>query len=152
MTNTFLDSIKVRRSIYALDKNVSVEDSKIEEIIKDAVKYSPSSFNSQSSRAVILLGENHDKLWNIVEDTLRAIVPAENFAATEEKVGSFRAGYGTVLFFEDTAVIEGLQKTSLYMQTTSLYGLNNLQVLHNIQYGLLLQTLELVHLYNITTH
>ncbi|MBC8921368.1 nitroreductase family protein, partial [Escherichia coli] len=26
------------------------------------------------------------------------------------KVGSFRAGYGTVLFFEDTAVIEGLQE------------------------------------------
>ncbi|WP_270997036.1 nitroreductase family protein [Listeria seeligeri] len=110
MTNTFLDSIKVRRSIYALDKNVSLEDSKIEEIVKDAVKYSPSSFNSQSSRAVVLLGENHDKLWNIVEDTLRAIVPAENFAATAEKVGSFRAGYGTVLFFEDNAVIEGLQE------------------------------------------
>ncbi|EUJ25652.1 putative nitroreductase HBN1 [Listeria floridensis FSL S10-1187] len=110
MTNAFLESIKARRSIYALDKNVSVSEDNIEEIIKEAVKYSPSSFNSQTSRAVILFGENHDKLWNIVEDTLRGVVPAENFASTEEKIASFRAGFGTVLFFEDMDIVEGLQK------------------------------------------
>lgn len=123
MTNTFLDSIKVRRSIYALDKNVSLSQNEIEEIIKEAVKLSPSSFNSQSSRAVILFGESHDKLWNITEETLRGIVPAENFASTEEKIASFRAGYGTVLFFEDTEVIEGLQESfALYADNFPIWS------------------------------
>jgi predicted oxidoreductase (fatty acid repression mutant protein) len=40
----------------------------------------------------------------------RKIVPAENFSATEDKINSFRNGYGTVLFFEDQSIIEGLQK------------------------------------------
>lgn len=123
MSNTFLETIKSRRSIYALDKNVSLSQDEIEEIIKEAVKHSPSSFNSQTSRAVILFGENHDKLWNIVEDTLRKIVPAENFASTEGKIASFRAGYGTVLFFEDTDVIEGYQKDfALYAENFPIWS------------------------------
>ncbi|WP_088839025.1 nitroreductase family protein [Listeria sp. ILCC792] len=123
MTNTFLDSIKVRRSIYALDKNVSLSQNEIEDIIKEAVKLSPSSFNSQSSRAVILFGESHDKLWNMTEETLRGIVPAESFASTEEKIASFRAGYGTVLFFEDTEVIEGLQENfALYADNFPIWS------------------------------
>ncbi|WP_088825766.1 MULTISPECIES: nitroreductase family protein [Listeria] len=123
MTNTFLDSIKVRRSIYALDKNVSLSQNEIEDIIKEAVKLSPSSFNSQSSRAVILFGESHDKLWNMTEETLRSIVPAESFASTEEKIASFRAGYGTVLFFEDTEVIEGLQENfALYADNFPIWS------------------------------
>ncbi len=123
MSNTFLETIKSRRSIYALDKNVSLSQDEIEEIIKEAVKHSPSSFNSQTSRAVILFGENHDKLWNIVEDTLRKIVPAENFASTEGKIASFRAGYGTVLFFEDTDVIKGFQKDfALYAENFPIWS------------------------------
>ena len=36
--------------------------------------------------------------------------PEENFASTEEKINSFKAGYGTVLYFEDFSVVESLQK------------------------------------------
>ncbi|EUJ17464.1 nitroreductase family protein [Listeria aquatica] len=123
MSNSFLEAIKSRRSIYALDKNVSLSQDEIEEIVKEAIKHSPSSFNSQTSRAVLLFGENHDKLWNIVEDTLRAIVPAENFASTEGKIASFRAGYGTVLFFEDTDVIKGYQKDfTLYAENFPIWS------------------------------
>jgi uncharacterized protein len=56
--------------------------------------------NSQSSRIVLLLGENHAKLWNITTETLRKIVPSENFEPTENKLNAFANGYGTVLFFE----------------------------------------------------
>jgi predicted oxidoreductase (fatty acid repression mutant protein) len=37
------------------------------------------------------------------------IVPAENFESTEQRINSFRSGYGTVMFFEDLAVIEAMQ-------------------------------------------
>ncbi|WP_343682325.1 nitroreductase family protein [Acinetobacter baylyi] len=107
---SFLDKIKQRRSIYAIGKNVALEQDKIEDLIKDAVKHSPSSFNSQSSRVVILFGESHHKFWNIVRETLRKMVPAEAFAGTNAKIDSFSAGLGTVLFYEDQKVIEGLQE------------------------------------------
>ena len=35
---SFLDQIKERRSIYAIGKNVSLDNSKIEEIIKEKIK------------------------------------------------------------------------------------------------------------------
>ena len=58
----------------------------------------------------MLTGENHTKLWNITTETLRKIVPAENFGSTQDKMNAFGSGYGTVLFFEDNTVIESLQK------------------------------------------
>ncbi|MEC0370457.1 nitroreductase family protein [Paenibacillus chibensis] len=109
MSDEFFSALKGRRSIYAISKNVSVSDDKIQEIVNEAVKHTPSAFNSQSARVVVLLGEQHDKFWNLTEGTLKAVVPAENFQSTADKMAGFRSGYGTVLFFEDNAVIEGLQ-------------------------------------------
>lgn len=110
MNNVAIASIKKRRTQYSLGKNVPLSKAEIEEIIKEAVKHAPSAFNSQSSRAVILFGAESDKLWNIAKETLRKIVPAEAFGATEGKLNSFAAGVGTILFFEDQNVVKGLQE------------------------------------------
>ncbi|GIO08299.1 nitroreductase [Brevibacillus reuszeri] len=110
MGKDFLTALKDRRSYYGISKEAVVSDSRIQEVINEAVKHTPSAFNSQSARVVVLLGEQHDKLWNITKETLRKIVPADNFASTEEKMNAFGNGYGTVLFFEDQSVVEGLQK------------------------------------------
>ncbi|WP_174493586.1 nitroreductase family protein [Acinetobacter sp. Marseille-Q1623] len=107
---SFLDQIKERRSIYAIGKNVTLDNSKIEDIIKQAIKLSPSAFNSQTSRAVTLFGDSHVKFWTIVLETLRKIVPAEAFEGTSQKINSFIAGYGTVLFYEDQDVVKSLQE------------------------------------------
>ena len=107
---SFLEQIKQRRSIYSIGKNVPLAQEKIEEIIKDAVRNSPSAFNSQTSRVVTLYGDSHSKFWNIVRETLRKMVPADAFEKTDAKINSFAAGYGTVLFFEDQEVVKSLQK------------------------------------------
>jgi hypothetical protein len=96
----FFDAVRARRTIYALKAESPIPDSKIVEIIQETVKHTPSSFNSQTARAVVLLKEEHKKLWDIVKETLRAIVPAEAFPATEKKIDGFKAAYGTVLWFE----------------------------------------------------
>ena len=111
MTINYWDAIKQRRTHYAIGNEPVTSDDIIETIVNDAVKHTPSSFNSQSGRAVVLLGEQHEKLWDIAKDELRKIVPPENFKATEEKIdGAFRSGYGTILFFEDMDVVAGLQE------------------------------------------
>ncbi len=106
----FYKAVKNRRSYYGIDGEKIVSVEKIEEVVKEAVKYTPTAFNSQSARVVLLFGDNHEKLWDIVEDTLRNIVPEEKFESTEKKIAGFRNGYGTVLFFEDDSVIESLQE------------------------------------------
>jgi len=105
-----LDLLKKRRTQYALDKNLPLPQDDVDAMIRDAVRVSPSSFNSQSSRVVILFGAESDKLWSVVLETLRKIVPADKFAATEARINGFAAGAGTVLFFEDMGVVKGLQE------------------------------------------
>lgn len=110
MNKDFNLAIKDRRSIYGISKDVTVSKEKIQEVVNYAVMHTPSAFNSQTARLVILFGENHDKLWDITKESLRKIVPADKFAPTDEKINSFKSGYGTVLFFEEMTIIEGLQK------------------------------------------
>ncbi|SDD58710.1 hypothetical protein SAMN02799630_03827 [Paenibacillus sp. UNCCL117] len=109
MATDFWTAIKGRRSIYTLSKESTISDEKIQEIVEEAIKHTPSAFNSQSTRLVLLLGEQHDKLWDITTATLKAIVPADQFESTKQRMDGFRGGYGTVLFFEDESVIQGLQ-------------------------------------------
>lgn len=115
MNKDFYEVIKNRRTIYGISKESVISDERIEEIVNYAVKHVPSAFNSQSARVVLLLGENHNKLWDITKETLRKIVPEDSFAQTEARIDSFRSGYGSILYFEDQSVIESLQeKFALY--------------------------------------
>ena len=115
MSKNFYEALKERRSIYAISKETTVSNERIQEVINEAVLHTPSSFNSQSARVVVLFGENHNKLWDITEASLKKIVPEENFAPTKEKIDSFRNGYASVLFFEDQNVVKNLQEQfSLY--------------------------------------
>ncbi len=123
MSKTFNQAVESRRTYYAIGKDIEVSLDEIKNVVEHSVKYVPSSFNSQSGRAVVLVGEHHDKLWEIVRETLRKIVPAEAFASTDEKVNAFKNGFGTILFFEDMAVVKGLQEAfPLYQDNFPLWS------------------------------
>lgn len=100
---------KNRRSIYPLTKDLPIAVSRITEIVNDVTLQTPSSFNNQSNRIAVLYGAEHEKLWDITKETLKAIVPADAFAATEQKLNLFRGAAGTVLFFADQTVVEDFQ-------------------------------------------
>lgn len=105
------ESIKNRRSFYELTDKSPISDKEIQKIIEHVLYHAPSPYNSQSARAVLLLGEQHRKLWEISKTELKKKSRSEDsWKKTEEKVNtSFLAGYGTVLFFEDMSVVRGLQ-------------------------------------------
>jgi uncharacterized protein len=109
MEKNFYKAVADRRTFYGISKESPVSDERIKEVVEHAVKHTPSAFNSQSTRVVLLLEKQHDKLWDITKEALRKIVPADQFSSTEEKINSFRSGYGTILFFEDKSIIESLQ-------------------------------------------
>ncbi|KAK8017547.1 nitroreductase [Apiospora rasikravindrae] len=107
--NSVLDLIKNRRTYYPLSKDLPISKERVSEIVKEAVLHTPSSFNAQSNRVVVLLGADHEKLWDIATDILKAIVPAEAFEATAGKMNMFKGAAGTVLFFEDEKTVQKQQ-------------------------------------------
>jgi predicted oxidoreductase (fatty acid repression mutant protein) len=123
MSNVFLEALKKRRTQYALGRDVPLSRSELTSLIEEAIKHSPSAFNSQSSRALILFGAESEKLWRLTTDELRKVAPAEGFEKTEVKLKGFAAGVGTVLFFEDQDVVRGLQeKFPLYASNFPVFS------------------------------
>lgn len=116
-TKTLKAAIRERRSIHSLTKKAGVDQAYLDKII-ETVRYAPSAFNMQSTRMVVLLNEKHEQFWDMVTKTLEAVTPAEQFPNTVEKMNGFKGGNGTILFFEDQAVVEG------YMEQAPLYAAN----------------------------
>ncbi|KAI8799475.1 Nitroreductase-like protein [Cladochytrium replicatum] len=109
-SKTYWEAVKGRRSIYGLGKDVEISDDKIVELVNETVLNTPSAFNSQTARLVVLFKDDHDQFWDFVLDTLRPLVPADAFAQTEGRIAGFKGAYVTVLFFEDTAMVKSLQE------------------------------------------
>lgn len=109
MNDLLFNSIKKRRSYYSISDQSPISDENIEEILKECLLYIPSGFNSQSTRLVLLLHDNHKKFWEITKEILRKIVSEDKFPSTESKINAFAAGYGTVLFYESQTVVQNFQ-------------------------------------------
>lgn len=100
----FLDAMMKRRSIYGIDRDIPLSDGELKELLGTIVKNMPTAFNMQNTRMVLLLGREHEALWQIVLETLRKTAPAEGFERTEKKLAGFAAGHGTILYFNDETV------------------------------------------------
>lgn len=115
---------ETRRTIYALGKDLPVSNEEVVALVEKAMKESPSAFNSQSSRAVVLFGAESEAFWNeIAYSELEKVTPAEAFEATKGRLASFAAGAGTILFFEDQDVVKGLQE-SFPIWSEQAHGIN----------------------------
>lgn len=117
---SFTDLQTQRRSIYALGRHVTQTPEALYDLVKSAVKQSPTSFNNQSVRAVVLTGKAHEKLWDMTAKRLQQEVPDEEaYQQTLAKINhAFKAGFGTVLFFTDTDVVK------MYEEQIPLYAEN----------------------------
>lgn len=110
MNSQFNSLAANRRSIYALGDNLSQTPEEIFDLVKQTIKNSPTAFNSQTVRAVVLFGKSSDRVWEIVEDALRKIAKSPDaFEQTKSKIDSFKAGYGTILYFTDTTIVHQLE-------------------------------------------
>ncbi|KAK7194246.1 Nitroreductase family [Novymonas esmeraldas] len=106
----FLTMLAARRSVYGVGKKLPRRSAEVTHTIQAAIRACPSSFNVQSSRAVILYGAEHARVWDIVKAALKRVTSAEQYAQSAAKVdGCFAAGAGTVLFYEDRAAVKGQQ-------------------------------------------
>lgn len=111
MESKFNELQKKRRSIYAIGENVTADKNDIFNLVKTTIQQSPTAFHSQTVRAVVLFGEKSNKVWDIVEANLRKVVDDdEAFKNTQAKIASFRAGFGTILYFTNTPKVHELEE------------------------------------------
>ena len=101
-TSTLLKLVKTRRTFYSLKAESPISDDAIERIVQDSILHVPSSFNTQTSRIVILLKMEHQKVWDIALNAVEELVavgrvPKDMFEnRTKPKLQACRAAYGTV--------------------------------------------------------
>ena len=149
MRRNFMDAVANRRSYYALNNNRLVDEQQVCEIVRRTLETAPSPFNVQSARIVVLGYSAHLEFWDIVEHCLRPIVAEGRLEATRKKLKtSFRAGCGTILFYEDMASHEELrQKFPLYadkvdsfvLQSSGMHQFIIWTALEDLGYGASLQ-------------
>lgn len=108
---SFLDAVTSRRTYYQLNKEAPISDKAITDLVEKAILHVPSSFNSQSTRLVVLLNKEHEQFWDYVIEVLKPLTPEDQFPKTEQKIQGFRAAYGSILFYEDPEPVENLRKS-----------------------------------------
>lgn len=130
----YLQLIEKRRSNYDLGRNVTATKEQINELIATIVHHNPSSYNSQSTKVIVLYGLEHDDFWDLVSSQLEKIVAPERFPATKKKIEGFKKAYATVLFFEDESITGGLvEKYPTYAQNFQIWAQ---QANAMVQYGI----------------
>ncbi|KAL9616207.1 MAG: hypothetical protein Q9160_008897 [Pyrenula sp. 1 TL-2023] len=100
-----------RRSNYALNADSTISEQRIREIMEAALTQVPSAFGSYTTRLVVLLKDEHRKLWDLTLEIFEKVMSGEMFVTrVKPRVARFRKAYGTVLFFEAPEMIKKLQE------------------------------------------
>ncbi|RDW81230.1 nitroreductase family protein [Aspergillus mulundensis] len=120
-SGTLLELAQARRTIYQLGSDSPVPDAEIEKLVHAAISNVPSAFNTQSTRLLVLLHREHERLWDVIIDVFQNLVktgaiPKEVWEKqTLPKLQGFQAGVGTILFYEDPEHIKPFsEKFALY--------------------------------------
>lgn len=96
------EALALRRTYYNIGKNLPVEEQQVIDTVKELTELVPDAFNMKSARVVVALGAKQDELWDTIYDVFGGKV-------AREKIDSFKAGAGTVLYFYDEEVIRSMQ-------------------------------------------
>ncbi|KAF4121809.1 uncharacterized protein GMORB2_1648 [Geosmithia morbida] len=106
-TDMFLNMVRHRRSVYPLTKDLgSVTAQRILSIVSETAKHTPSAFNLQANRTLVLFGADNDKLWEETRDILRGLVAPDRWEGTSARMDMLAAAAGTVLFFRDEPTLQ----------------------------------------------
>ncbi|PYI05185.1 Nitroreductase [Aspergillus sclerotiicarbonarius CBS 121057] len=124
LSSAFLQAVVGRRSVYQIANRSPISDQEIRHLVSTAILHAPSCFNSQSTRIVLLLKEEHRKFWDNASNILKAKIGEDAFhGPTEQKMKGFRNGYGSILFFEDPEPVQALaDKFPAYASNFSIWA------------------------------
>lgn len=121
---TVINAINHRRSMTQLKKTVPFDREAVSQMIQDVLKNTPSAFNSQSSAALVIFQETHEKFWEEVRQRVVPLVSDENARdRTNKKIDGFKNGDGTVIFLENQTINQSLrERFPLYASSVDLWA------------------------------
>ncbi|TGJ87634.1 hypothetical protein E0Z10_g1101 [Xylaria hypoxylon] len=107
----FLKAAAYRRTCYALTNTSKVSDERIVEIVQEVLSFAPSSYNMQSARLSVVLGKNHEAMWDAIIEAAGPILKEFGVWDTMKPIleGS-RNSSGSVLFFEKETTIHAARE------------------------------------------
>ena len=97
------ESLAKRRTYYNINKELPVAEADVIALVENTTELVPDAFNMKSARVIVATKEKQDALWDAIYDAFGGKV-------AREKIDSFKAGYGTLLYFYDEDVVKGLQE------------------------------------------
>jgi len=107
--DNFLAAASIRRSVYGIGNEELVDRERISAIVGTALRHTPSPFNVQSARVLVLFDEESSRYWSQLKERLKKNLSPEQFERASERIDGFSSGYGSVLFFDDEAAVKNLQ-------------------------------------------
>ncbi|KAL6788771.1 nitroreductase [Trichoderma sp. SZMC 28012] len=104
-----------RRTTHYLGKDRELDNQVVIKILREALLVAPSFFNAQTTRIVLLLDDENEKLWELVKECLAKHSKDKSLGLdTMEKLNGFKQANGTILFFEDRSAISHLREIPRY--------------------------------------
>lgn len=100
---SMMDALQQRRTYYNINKELPVSIEEVRSLVDRLTELVPDAFNMKSSRIVTVSGSRQDALWDAIYDVFEGKVACE-------KIDSFRAGAGTILYFYDRSVVAAMQE------------------------------------------
>lgn len=138
---TLQQAFDERRTIYALGNDLPVDPRAIVNIAERVLLHTPSAFNSQSSRLIVLFDEQHKQLWDITENKLRQEVGDGDFSSSKQN-GQLPCWGRNGIVFEDEEVVKSLQdKLALYADKFPIWA-QQTSAMHQYAMWTELRTLE----------
>ncbi|CAK5264732.1 unnamed protein product [Mycena citricolor] len=108
MSASYLAAIATRRTRYALTDKSTIPDDKIEYILKECLLHTPYGWDSNCGRLVLMVGEKHRQLWSLIRESVTKGLEGDHLATVQKRIDGFHAAYGSVLFWDDQAILDGL--------------------------------------------
>ena len=109
----YIPAYGVRHSEYDLGGELKAPLSLVRKLLEDILLYTPTGFNSQPVRMVLLTGKKHVEHWDIIAGMLIRKIGEERYKKSNayhriEEVA--KGAVGTVLFFDDPEVTERMMR------------------------------------------
>lgn len=116
-----------RRSTYHIGRNTDYTPEQIVEYLREINEFVPTASNSQTSRLVVVFGEDHEKLWDEINDVQSKILTGDMWDLMGGVIAGAKQGLGTVLFFEDQDAVKAMPTSDLTRNNFSQHNNANHQ-------------------------
>lgn len=119
------ESLAKRRTYYNINKELPVAEKEVVALVENTTELVPDAFNMKSARVIVVTKAKQDALWD-------AIYEAFGGKVAREKIDSFKAGYGTLLYAANFPI--WAQQANGMLQISIWTALRELNIGANLQH------------------